>query len=146
MSSENVELLKSALPDDEVDLAEALRSEDPAALFRNPDLIDPDLSVSFAGGQAGGLPRELEGIAGLLEGWLDWLEPWDSYRIRFEEALDAGDKVVSFATVKARTSRYGVEVEHAPAAVWTVRDGRLSAVSFFLDRDKALEYAGVGTR
>ena len=142
MSSENVELLKDALPE-EVDLVEVLRGENPVALFRNPDLIDPDLSVTFSGGKSGGPPVHFEGIPGLLEGWLDWLEPWDSYRIRFETALDAGDKVVSFATVKARTSRYGVEVEHTPAAVWTVRDGKLSAVYFFLEREDALEFAGV---
>ena len=118
-----------------------LRSDNPLP-FRNPDLVDPDLSVTFSGG-AGGPPTHFEGIAGLLEGWLDWLEAWDSYVIRFEEALDAGDKVVSFATVKARTSRYDVAVEHTPAAVWTVRDGKLSAVYFFLEREDALEYAGV---
>lgn len=133
--------MKEALPK-EVDLVEVLRGENPIGLFKNPDLIDPDISVTFSGG-AGGPPTEFEGIPGLLEGWLDWLEPWDSYVIRFEEALEAGDKVVSFATVRARTSRYGVEVEHTPAAVWTVRDGRLSAVYFFLERDDALEFAGI---
>jgi ketosteroid isomerase-like protein len=142
--SANVELLKQALPP-EVDLVEVLRSEDPVALFADPDLIDPELEVTFSGG-AGGPPTEFQGIAGLLEGWLDWLEPWDSYVIRFEAAIDAGDKVVSFATVNARTSRYGVEVEHTPAAVWTVRDGRICAVYFFLERDDALKYAGLGAR
>jgi ketosteroid isomerase-like protein len=37
-----------------------------------------------------------------------------------------------------------VEVEHRPAAVWTVDDGQVTAVTFFLDRDEAFEFAGIG--
>jgi ketosteroid isomerase-like protein len=48
--------------------------------------------------------------------------------------------------VRARTSRDGVEITHNPAAVWTVADGKLVAVVFFLDRDDALEFAGRAAR
>ena len=37
----------------------------------------------------------------------------------------------------ARTHRDGVEVEHSPAAVATVRDGVLVRMRFYLDRDEA---------
>jgi len=142
MSSDNVELLKAALPD-EMDFAEVLRSDDPVAVFKNPEALDPDLAVSFSAGQAGGEPTYFEGIAGLVEGWLDWLEPWDSYLLRFEDYLDAGDKVVIDATVKARSARFDVLVEHAPSSVWTLRDRRIVAVDFFLDRTEARRFAGV---
>jgi ketosteroid isomerase-like protein len=146
VSAQNVELLKAAFPRD-VDLIEVFASEDPiAALVGDPDVIALDLEVRFTGGISGAPALEFRGADGLLEGWRDWLEPYDSYRIHFDEAFEAQDKVVTYATVRARTSRHGVEVEHHPGAVWTFREGKLVAVSFFLERDKALQYAGVGTR
>ena len=142
MSSENVELVKSALPE-EADLVEALRGDDPVGLFRSADSIDPDLAVTFSGGQSGGPPTHFEGIAGLLDGWRDWLEPWDSYFIRFEEPVDGGNKVLIDATVRARSARYDVLVEHEPSSVWTVEEGKVVAVHFFLDREDARRFAGI---
>ena len=81
---------------------------------------------------------------GLVEGWQDWLIPWESYVITVDEFVDAGDKVVTLVRIRGRTSRDGVEVEHRPAAVWTVGDGQVTAVTFFLDRDEAFEFAGIG--
>jgi ketosteroid isomerase-like protein len=143
MSAENVELIRSILPE-EADLVEALASGDPAGFFvGDAEVVSPELEVEFTGAVSGGTGGQFRGTEGLLEGWRDWLEPWDSYRIHFDEVIDAGENVVTFATVRARTSRYGVEVEHAPAAVWTIRDGNLVAVTFFLERDKALKFAGL---
>jgi ketosteroid isomerase-like protein len=64
--------------------------------------------------------------------------------ITVDEFVDAGDKVVTLVRIRGRTSRDGVEVEHRPAAVWTVGDGQVTAVTFFLDRDEAFEFAGIG--
>jgi ketosteroid isomerase-like protein len=143
MSTENVELIRSILPE-EIDLVQAITSDDPVGvIFRNTDAVAPNLEVKFASTQSGALPTDYRGLDGLTEGWRDWLEPWDSYRIRFNEFIDARDKVLVFADVHARTSRHGVEVEHNPAAVWTIRDGMLIAVTFFLERDQALKFAGI---
>ena len=144
MSSENVELMRSILPE-EIDLVQALTSDDPVGvIFVNTDAVASNLEVEFASTQSGGPPTGYRGLDGLAEGWRDWLEPWDSYRIRFDEFIDAGDKVLVFADVHARTGRHGVEVEHNPAAVWTIQDGKLVAVTFFLERDLALKFAGIG--
>lgn len=143
MSAENVALLRSILPE-EVDLVQAVAGDNPVGvIFSNTEAVAPDLEVEFASTQSGGPPSDYRGLDGLTEGWRDWLEPWDSYRIRFEEFIDAGDKVLVLAGVHARTSRHGVEVEHDPAAVWTIRDGMLVAVTFFLERDQALKFAGI---
>jgi ketosteroid isomerase-like protein len=83
------------------------------------------------------------GIEGLIEGWRDWLTPWESYRLEVEEFIDAGDQVLELVRVRARTSRHGVDVEHRPAAVWTVEDGVVVAVHFFLERPEAFGFAGL---
>jgi hypothetical protein len=144
MPSRNAELLATVLPQD-ADLV-AMTDSPTGFMGAGASFVSPDLEVRFTGGLSGGTGTEYRGPEGFIEGWRDWLEPYESYRIHFDEPFDAGDKVVTFATVKARTARHGVEVEHAPAAVWTIENGQLVAVSFFLDRDVALEYAGIGTR
>lgn len=144
MSSENVELLKATFPE-EVDLVQVFDSDDPiAAMVGDADLVAPDLDVDVATTRSGAPALHFEGLGGLEEWWREWLVPWDAYNLSFDEFIDAGDKVITFVTVHARTGRHGVAVEHRPAAVWTVSGGKLTAVSFFLERDEALKFAGIG--
>jgi ketosteroid isomerase-like protein len=144
MSVENVELVRGILPE-EADLVEVLGSDDPiAALIGDPNLALPDLEVEFAGTQSGAPSLHYRGLEGLVEGWRDWLEPWESYRLRTEKYIDAGEKVVLLVSVRARTSRDGVEFKHEAAAVWTMRGGMPVAVHFFLEQDDALQFAGLG--
>jgi ketosteroid isomerase-like protein len=143
--SSNVELVKSLMPD-ELDLVEVINSEEPMGPFGGAptDLVAPNIEVWFVapdGTVPGGLT--FKGVDGLLEGWRDWLLPYDSYLLSPEEYFGAGEHVVMHVRVSARTERDGVTVEHRPSSVWTVRDGRIVAVRFFLDRDEALEFAGV---
>jgi hypothetical protein len=143
MTSENVELIRAALPE-EIDVVKVLASDDPvAALIGDADIVAPDLEVRWAGSQSGAPALHYEGLEGLLEGWRDWLIPWESYLLEVEDVIDAGDRVVTLVRVRAKTNRHGVEVEHRPAAVWTLRDGKLAAVHFFLDRDEARKFAGI---
>jgi len=142
MSKGNVDLVASVFPP-RTDLAAIVRSQHPGAFLQRTEVIDPDLEVTFAGTQAGAPPVTYEGLGGLVEGWQDWLIPYESYVIELEEALDAGDKVVMLVQVRARTSRDGVEIAHSPAAVWTIAAGTITAVTFFLDREQALAFAGI---
>src|SRR5215213_8480481 len=113
--SANVELVKTVLPA-EIDVARVFQSEDPLAmLIANADVLSPDLEIEWAGSHAGAPALHYKGPEGLLEGWRDWLIPWESYMLETEDVLDAGDHVVSLVRVRAKTSRHGVEIEHRPA-------------------------------
>jgi len=68
---------------------------------------------------------------------------YESYLITPEEFIDAGDQVLMLVHVRARTIRDGVGVEHAPAALFEVRDGRIHRARFFLERALALAAAGM---
>jgi ketosteroid isomerase-like protein len=141
--SANLELIKSMMPA-EIDLVDVVNSDNPAAMFGAvAGRVSQDVEVMFAPPPTGGPGLEFHGLDGLVEGWRDWLSPWDSYRITAEEFIDAGENVVLHAHVAARTERHGVDVEHSPSSVWTVKDGVIVAVHFFLDRDDALAFAGV---
>jgi ketosteroid isomerase-like protein len=144
MSKENVEIVKRAEPSG-VDMVQLFRGEaapDPAASGIDVTAFDSAFEAEFI--SAGGSMRPTShGPEALAEAWRDWLEAWESYYLEVEEVLDAGDEVVSLVRVRARTTRDAVAVEHRPAAVWWVREGKIARVRFYLDRDQALEAAGL---
>jgi ketosteroid isomerase-like protein len=145
MSKENVELVRGLQPTG-VDLVEVFRNEGATeALMAAADdaPMSADAVIEFVGGE-GVLERGgYRGLEGLVEGWRVWLEGWDSQVMQLEELIDAGEQVLALVRIKGRTTRHGVEVEHAPAAVWTIEDGIVVGISFYLDRDLAFEAAGL---
>jgi ketosteroid isomerase-like protein len=137
-----MELVKSIQPP-AADLVEVFgQVESDAMTFDDPDLIASDLVVAFIAGYDN-VEQIYYGREGFRKGWLDWLEPYGSYYMETEGFVDAGDEVVVTVRVRARTSRDGVAVEHSPAAVWTVDDGKVVKVRFFLERADAFEAVGI---
>jgi ketosteroid isomerase-like protein len=150
MSQENVEVVKRVQASG-VDLAELFRAStvpNPSASEIDLTAFESDFETEFiARGAIGSLqPTTSLGLQGFVEGWRDWLEPWESYYIEAEEFIDAGDEVVSLTRVRAQTTRDAVAVEHRPGAVWSLREGKIVRVRFFLDRHEALEAAGLSAR
>jgi len=135
MSIADVELIKEIWPS-EADMTELV----PALAEVGQGLegrFDPALEVHFYPDQPGAFGT-LRGLEGLARGWGEWLEPWESYRYEVEDYVDAGGgAVVVLARVRARTHRDSVEIEHAPAVVCQVRDGRLVRLDFYLERRDA---------
>ncbi len=140
VSITEVELVQSIWPR-EADMVELVAAM-PEFVDARPEVFDPDVEVRFYPDE----PAEfgaLSGVEGLTTAWREWLEPWESYRYVVEDYVDAGDgTVVVLVHVRARTRRDGVLVEHSPAALCRVRDGRLAQVGFYLDRAEALAAAG----
>ena len=110
MTRENVEVVKAIWPH-EVDMVEL--AQRPHLPSQVADAIDPDAEIVFMSDAPGVPNRTYRGIAGFAEGWRDWLEPYESYRLEVEDFIDAGsDRVLAPARVQARTRRDGVLVEH----------------------------------
>jgi ketosteroid isomerase-like protein len=144
MSQENVEIVKSIQPTS-VDLVEvfSVRFEAQAANDPANEVFHRDLEVQFI---ARGQPLDgtaYRGLEGFAQGWREWLEAWTSYRIEVEDFVDAGDKVVVLVRVAARTVRDDVLMHHTPAAVYTIRDGKVASIRFYLHRTEAFEAAGL---
>ena len=142
MSAENVELVKSLQPDD-VDLVELFREGGPSP-FSEEDagLFAPDFEAEFIASIAGVPSLSYTGLGGMLDGWRDWLEAFATYRITAERFVDLGSDVVVFIRVDAQTARDAVAVTHEPAGVWSVRDGKITRLRLYLDREDALRDAG----
>lgn len=79
-------------------------------------------------------------VATYLRGWF---ESWHAYQAEPEEFVEAGDQVVVMIHLKARGKGSRFEIEERMADVFTVEDGKIMRLRFYVDRDVALESAGV---
>ena len=71
-------------------------------------------------------------------------EVWDEFHGEPTEFVDAGDKVVTAATLRGKGKGSGVEVEMHVFNVWTLRDSRVvHVVGGYRDRSEALRDAGL---
>lgn len=142
-----MELVKGLIPSDGIDMVEATRLMTGAGVERvgiDSGPFAEDFEIEFISEQPlGPGPVNRRGVKGLAEGWANWLEPYESYLLTPEEFLDAGEEVVVLVHIRARTKRDAVEVEHSPAALFQVRDGKVRRTRFFLERELALEVAGL---
>lgn len=83
------------------------------------------------------------GSEGLTAIWLDWMAPWATYRTEIEEAIDLGDQVLLLVRDFGRREESTQEVELTAAAVWTVRDGKITRAEFYPTRNEALKAVGL---
>ena len=72
----------------------------------------------------------------------DFLGSWESVRYEPDELIESGDRVVMPFTTHF-SGRQGIEMRTHATWVFTVRDGVLTRLELFQDRDEALAAAGV---
>lgn len=70
-------------------------------------------------------------------------ETFEDARVRIDEILDVGDRVVVLATLHGRGRGSGADVERRQGYVWTFRDGKAVRFEWFNTPDAALIAAGV---
>ena len=144
MSQENVELVRGLQPTGDMDLVALFRDEAAATTLSESfaPFFHDDVEIvapTFVSGQS----ERFIGLEGLRAVWLDWLDPWESYRVEIEDLIDAGDEVVVLPRDYGRRSGMTAEVSTIGGAVWTVRDGKVARVAFYLNRNEALEAVGL---
>ena len=85
-------------------------------------------------------PRGHKDVASYLRGWF---ASWHAYSPQPERFIEAGDQVVVMVHLKARGKGSRFEIEARMADVFTVAHGKIVRFRFYVDRDVALESAGV---
>jgi len=104
----------------------------------------PDIRWENFSPPPAGMDELYEGHEGVRRFWRQWLSSWDWVEFEQERFLAAGDHVVVFQRTHARGRTSGVETDFGDyAQVWTLRDGRVTGVKFYLDRNEALTAAGI---
>jgi ketosteroid isomerase-like protein len=90
--------------------------------------------------------EEVDAIRGheaLIEWTERWLEAWSSYSDQLEEVIDGGEIVVAAVSINGRGRTSGIEIRQRFFHVFEMRDGRILRLREYLDRDSALEAAGL---
>jgi ketosteroid isomerase-like protein len=129
MSQENVEIARAALDAlNRGDLDAMVKDASPGFEFDFSRSVGPQSGV-FRRDQLPGLFREFD-------------EAWTSVRREADEFIEAGEQVVTPLTSHHR-GRDGIELQARIAIVWTFRDGFLTHLTFYQERDEALEVAGL---
>ena len=142
MSRENVELVESLYPPPDADICALFRDED--TFTRMLEALGPLLTDDFESvGVFPGETRIYPGLDGFRKNWLDWLEPWATYRTGIEELIDAGDRVLLLLRDHGRRKDMDAEVELIGASIATIRDGKLARWEDYTDRAEALEAVGL---
>ena len=76
--------------------------------------------------------------------WLErFLDAWEELNIEVTELIEAGEQVVALVRFRGSGKESGVPVEGGTDAhVWTVRNGRIAAVTLYQGTQEALEAIG----
>ena len=134
MSEENVKLVR------EVFAAFLAGDQEKAA-----DLLDPEVEFrgTIGGVQEGQVAHGVSEIDETFEA--EDLEAWEERRLEPEAFLDAGDEVVVLLHEYRRGRGSGIELETKTAVVIAVSGGRVIRIQGYMDRDAALEAAGLAS-
>jgi ketosteroid isomerase-like protein len=132
MSEENVEVVRKAIAyeyDGVGDRAEAEAIFDPNVVM-NPAHEGIDEEPSY-------------GPHAMRDDMERWSSAFEELTVTFEEIIDAGDQVVVVAHHQGRGRGSGVKVDARYYEVYTVREGKVSRIDEFDEREAALEAAGL---
>ena len=129
VSQENVEIVRSHF--------EAYLSGDNESALA---AYDPEVEFDATLRPEGQVYRGLEGVA---EAMRVWTGAWEDWKVDVEDVIDAGDRVLMIVSESGRGKGSGIEIDQKVFVVFTMRDGRIVRWKGFLDKNQALEAAGL---
>jgi ketosteroid isomerase-like protein len=95
----------------------------------------------------GPTPGSWTGVAGMAEGFRDFLSAWDEYRVEAEEFRELdGERVLVLIRRSGRGKTSGLDLGHIGtkgAALFTVRGGKVAKLAVYFNREKALADLGL---
>ena len=125
--------------EDDMRLFESMFREWERGEFWNPEPYAEDV-VFVRSGPDGG---EYHGRGGLAAAWRDFLGAWDDFRIEGERAVPGGDGTyVLLLRLHGRGKGSHLAIAQDVANLVQTRDGRITRLEMFWDRDEALRAAG----
>jgi ketosteroid isomerase-like protein len=127
-----------------LDLVRSIYAEWERGNFGSVEWADPEIEWIMTGGPTPGSSR---GLAGMAEGWLEFLSAWEWYRVEADEYRELGDgRVLVLIRCSAGGKTSGLklgQVRTDSATVFEIRDGKAVKLSIFLDREHALADLGL---
>ena len=90
-----------------------------------------------------GLDPVYRGHEGVRRYWRDYLSAFERLDFELEELVDASGRILAVVRERAVGRASGIAFEARIFAVWTLRDGKITRMQGFRDREEALEAAGL---
>jgi ketosteroid isomerase-like protein len=127
-----------------LDLVRSIYADWERGNFGSAEWADPEIEFVRADSP---VPGSWTGVAGMTEGWRVWASAWEDYRIVAEEfrELDA-ERVLVLSRFGARGKTSGMELGQMrtkSAGVFHVRNGKVTKLVSYLDRERALADLGL---
>ena len=112
--------------------------------FTSVDWADPEIEFVMNGGLSTGT---WNGVAEMAEAWAAMLRAWESLRAVPETIRELDDgRVLVFLRNEGRGKGSGIELEGISARsanVFTIRDGKVTRLVLYWDRDRAVADLGL---
>jgi ketosteroid isomerase-like protein len=114
--------------------------------FSAAEWADPEIEFVVADGPE---PGNSTGLAGMAQSMGDWLSGWEDYRIDAEEYRELDhERVLVFDNQSGRGKQSGLELaKRWPklTSLFLIRDGKVTRLVTYFDRDRALADLGLET-
>jgi ketosteroid isomerase-like protein len=113
--------------------------------FSSAEWADPEIEYVHSGD--GPEPGVWTGLAGMAQGFRDWVSAWEEFRIEADEYRELDDErvlVLTHAGGRGKTS--GLEVGQMRAdgaSVFHVRGGKVTRLVVYVDRETGLADLGL---
>jgi ketosteroid isomerase-like protein len=104
------------------------------------ELIDPAVEFDGTVRPEGGM---YYGHPGLAEALRTWTGTWESWRLELEQVVDADPHVVAIERQSGRGKGSGLRWAEETATLFTLREGKVVRMVWFVSRGAALEAAGL---
>jgi ketosteroid isomerase-like protein len=109
--------------------------------FKRVDWADPEIELVRPEAPDGAV---LKGQASAAEGWRNWLSAWDDYRAAADEYQEIDDeRVLVLGRMSGRGKMSGAMGETQTANLFHIREGRVTRLVLYQDRDRALADLGL---
>ena len=105
------------------------------------DHVHPEFVTLMTSDSA--VTTEWHGLEGLRDGLMDWISPYETFRLEIDELIVQEDKLVFLARQVGTTKHAAVEVVTESATIWWLEDRQITQAVFYLDQKAALKAAGL---
>ncbi|MEK6250948.1 MAG: nuclear transport factor 2 family protein [Actinomycetota bacterium] len=109
--------------------------------------LDPEIELHIGSRTSGFIAPDLLGVhrghEGYLRVWEAILDAWDDLRLEHEEVIDFGGQLLAGGRFRGHGTFSGISLDEPLFSVFTLRRGLVIRQDDFVERDEALEAAGL---